>query len=275
MSIYNKLPISLVMVVYNEEKLIERALKSAYDLVDEIIIVHDGHCSDKTLEIAKKYTSNIFIKDHTGESESHRVFTYEKAKNDWILQLDGDEFLSIELRKNISSLINVTNRIYLFSWPVWHKNKAYYWDYKAALFRKSEIYFIGSPHEYPKPINKSVNYFHTDFRLMHEPLYDNLTWNCFKTKWNHWAIQHAKFFNKDFKKIPKWNYLNNDWELKTRLRLNHPIILGIVCGFFFSILFHIKFFIGKKNIYYLKQGLYSGLYQVLIWYYYIIYKNSK
>ena len=51
-----KLSVSVVMVIYNEEKLFERAIGSFYDLVDEIIIVHDGKCIDQSLEIARKYT---------------------------------------------------------------------------------------------------------------------------------------------------------------------------------------------------------------------------
>ena len=43
-----KLPITLVMCVYNEEKIIEKALKSTIDYVSEIVVVHDGPCSDKT-----------------------------------------------------------------------------------------------------------------------------------------------------------------------------------------------------------------------------------
>ena len=41
--------ISACLVVHNEEKLIGRCLESIKNLVDEIIVVHDGPCQDKTL----------------------------------------------------------------------------------------------------------------------------------------------------------------------------------------------------------------------------------
>ncbi len=81
--------ISVCLVVYNEEKIIERCLRSIQAVADEIILVHDGECSDNTLEIAKKYTDKIFIRPHTGDSSLHRVFTYNKAQGQWIFQIDA------------------------------------------------------------------------------------------------------------------------------------------------------------------------------------------
>ena len=50
---------SVYAIVMNEEKHIERMLKSVADF-DEIIIVDSGS-TDKTLEIAKKYTDKIYF----------------------------------------------------------------------------------------------------------------------------------------------------------------------------------------------------------------------
>ena len=47
--------ISLCMIVKNEEKVLGRCLDSIVDLMDEIIIVDTGS-TDRTKEIAKKYT---------------------------------------------------------------------------------------------------------------------------------------------------------------------------------------------------------------------------
>ena len=48
----NKLPLSAIILTYNEEKNIEYCLKSVHGLADEIFIVDSGS-KDKTLEIAK------------------------------------------------------------------------------------------------------------------------------------------------------------------------------------------------------------------------------
>lgn len=44
--------ISACLVVRNEEAVIERCLESLAGVVDEIVLVHDGECEDRTLEIA-------------------------------------------------------------------------------------------------------------------------------------------------------------------------------------------------------------------------------
>ena len=51
--------ISLCMIVKNEEKILARCLDSIADLVDEIIIVDTGS-TDRTREIAARYTDKIF-----------------------------------------------------------------------------------------------------------------------------------------------------------------------------------------------------------------------
>jgi Glycosyltransferases involved in cell wall biogenesis len=66
--------ISACIVVYNEEKVIKRCLDSIKNVVDEIILVHDGPCKDRTLEIAKRYTNKIFIRPHVGMMESTSCF---------------------------------------------------------------------------------------------------------------------------------------------------------------------------------------------------------
>jgi glycosyltransferase involved in cell wall biosynthesis len=54
-----KLPISAVILTYNEEKNIEICLKSICEWISEIFIVDSGS-TDKTIEIAKKYTDKIY-----------------------------------------------------------------------------------------------------------------------------------------------------------------------------------------------------------------------
>ena len=88
-------PISIIIMSYNEEAIIEDCLKAATRASDDIVIVDSGS-TDQTLAIAKKYTDRIFYQkmDTYGTQKN---FGAEQAKNDWVFALDCDEILNEEL----------------------------------------------------------------------------------------------------------------------------------------------------------------------------------
>ncbi|MCM3493469.1 glycosyltransferase [Paenibacillus lactis] len=87
-----KQTISLCMIVKNEERCIERCLTSVKDIVDEIIIVDTGS-NDNTIEIAKKFTDQIFSIEWNGDFAEARNHALKYATGDYILSLDADEWL--------------------------------------------------------------------------------------------------------------------------------------------------------------------------------------
>lgn len=261
-----KLPVSAVMVIYNEEALIERAILSCADIVDEIIIIHDGKCEDGSLEIAGKYTEKIFELPRVGQAERHRPFSYEQAKNDWVLQLDADEYLSEELRGNLEKFISSGADIFDVSWSTVHKNKHNFWYHKRILFRKSKVYFIGASHEGVKPIRKNVRTEMTKSVLYHEPLYDNSSFFTFQKKWKKWAKIHAGQLLENFGDIPKWNCDLDDWEYIQKIRIEHPIVLGMLAGPLCHSLFSLKNFAKHRKLILLKFGLLSFMYHLNLYY---------
>lgn len=83
--------ISAVLIVKDEEKVLERCLKSL-DLVDDIVILDTGS-TDRTLEIAKDFTSQVYQAPkmepfHFGDA---RNLAQKNAKQDWVLTIDADE----------------------------------------------------------------------------------------------------------------------------------------------------------------------------------------
>lgn len=94
---------SVYAIVMNEEKHIERMLKSVADF-DEIIIVDSGS-TDKTLEIAKKYTDKIYFHKWQGEG-FQKNYAFNLCKNDWVLNLDADEEIEPALKIEIGNFIN-------------------------------------------------------------------------------------------------------------------------------------------------------------------------
>ncbi|MEK7159983.1 MAG: glycosyltransferase family 2 protein [Patescibacteria group bacterium] len=136
----NKL--TAVVMVFNEEKNIERCLKSL-KFADEIVVVDNGS-SDKTIDLVKKYTKNIFTqKNNPGEIDLLKNFGFEKAKNDWILSVDADEEVSPELKDEILKVLKPQST----SHEPRAKINGYYIPRKNIIFGK----FIEHSGWYPDP----------------------------------------------------------------------------------------------------------------------------
>ena len=101
-----KSSISVIILTYNEEIHIERLLKNIGDWADEVFIV-DSYSVDRTLEIAKKYGAAII--QHPFENQAQQfnwALDNLEIRNDWILRLDADEYLTKELKEEISFYLN-------------------------------------------------------------------------------------------------------------------------------------------------------------------------
>ena len=86
------LPISVCIIGKNEEKFLEGCLQhlSVYDW--EIIFVDTGS-TDRTKEIAFKYTKNVYDFEWINDFSAARNFAASKATRDWILAIDCDEYV--------------------------------------------------------------------------------------------------------------------------------------------------------------------------------------
>lgn len=100
-----KQTLSVTLATFNEEAYIGKCLSCIKDLASEIIIV-DGSSTDKTAQIAKTFTDKVFKTTNKPNFHINKHMANKKAKGDWILQLDADEFVTPELKKEIKSLLS-------------------------------------------------------------------------------------------------------------------------------------------------------------------------
>lgn len=84
--------LSLCMIVKNEEACLSRCLDSAAGAADEIIIVDTGS-SDRTVEIAKKYTDKVYSFEWIDDFSAARNFSFSKASMDYCMWLDADDVI--------------------------------------------------------------------------------------------------------------------------------------------------------------------------------------
>jgi len=256
-----RLPISAVMVVHDEEAMIERALLSFADLVDDIVIVHDGPCSDRTLEIARRYTDKVIVTaERAGTAEVHRPFSYGQAAHDWVLEVDADEYLSPELRRALPDLIRSGADIVTPAWPTIQDGRRHARGDKRALFRRSRVYRIGATHEFVKPIDASVVERYADEALLHEPAYDDFSWRAFRGKWRRRISCHLPLLLADFGRLTKWNYAGDDWDRPTDLQLRHPVLVGMVATGLFHWWWGLKRAVRYRSWFFVKYAFFTSLY---------------
>ena len=138
-----KVPLSVVVLTKNEESNIGDCLKSV-EWADEIIIV-DDFSTDKTPQIASGYTDKIYKRKMENEG-IHRNWAYSLAANEWVLSLDADELVTLELKKEIERLLNGNVDFSAFSVPLrnyignhWVRHGGWYPAGKVRLFKKNEF----------------------------------------------------------------------------------------------------------------------------------------
>ena len=105
--------ISACMIVKNEEELLPQCLDSVKDYVDEVIIVDTGS-TDRTVEIAKKYTDKVYFHPWQNSFSEARNHYLKYAIGDWIFQIDADEELFAEDGLKLRNTVNEGGADYYF-----------------------------------------------------------------------------------------------------------------------------------------------------------------
>lgn len=90
--------LSICMIVKDEEKNIERCLKSLTPLINsciaEVIVVDTGS-TDKTVDIASKYTENIYFHPWQGSFSEARNHSISLARGEYIFIVDADNEIEV------------------------------------------------------------------------------------------------------------------------------------------------------------------------------------
>lgn len=203
--------ISACLVVYNEEGNIRCCLESLRGAVDEIIVVHDGECQDKTLAICEEYGAKIFIRSHAGIMEAYLVFAIEQASGDWLLRIDADEFLTDDLKNNLRHLVAAAaaNHIsaYSFRWRNHHRDGSFFGQgSKPILFKKTDLYWLSLPHFSWQTRGRRES---SAYILGHRP--KDYTSAAYWASQKKWAKIQAAYILKDFKELDSFQAEEADW----------------------------------------------------------------
>ena len=96
-------PVTCTIIAKNEVDRIARAIESVRGLVDEILIIDSGS-TDGTQALAESLGARVVFNEWVGYGQQKR-FAEDQARNDWILNLDADEWLSDQLRAELFGLL--------------------------------------------------------------------------------------------------------------------------------------------------------------------------
>jgi glycosyltransferase involved in cell wall biosynthesis len=144
--------LTAILIAYNEELDLPRALASLQGIAGEIVLVDSGS-TDRTCEIAREAGARVYSRKLDSFADQKNYAT-SLASNDWILSMDCDQELSPELRsslqawkqqapeKNAYEIVQLSN--YLGGWI---RHSGWYPEWKTLLFRRDMGKFIGAVHE--------------------------------------------------------------------------------------------------------------------------------
>jgi glycosyltransferase involved in cell wall biosynthesis len=150
--------ISVCIICFNEEDNIRRCLDSVKWVKEQggEIVVVDSFSTDKTVEIAKEYTEQVFQNKWPG-FVNQKNYALSLAQNDWVLCIDADEEISDALRKEIiaewkagsyKTMDTYLVKRHTFYLGRWINYGGWYPDYKIRLFRRSKACWGGrDPHD--------------------------------------------------------------------------------------------------------------------------------
>ena len=97
--------LSVAIITFNEERIIEKNLNAVHDLADEIIIV-DSFSTDSTKEICLKFPKVKFIQQKFLGFGKQKNLAIEQCQSEWILFLDSDEIPNEELIDSIRRIVS-------------------------------------------------------------------------------------------------------------------------------------------------------------------------
>lgn len=147
--------ISVVLNTLNEERNIERAMKSV-SWADEIIVC-DMYSDDNTPVIAKKLGAVVILHKRIGFVEPARNFAISRASHEWVLILDADEEIPDSLADKLKEIVSKEGVVTHIEIPrknlifgKWMKASMWWPDYNIRFFKKDSVTWGNKIHSKPK-----------------------------------------------------------------------------------------------------------------------------
>ena len=209
--------LSVTIITKNEEKNIGRCLESL-KWADEIVVV-DTKSSDRTIEICRQYTDQIFSETWHGYGKQKNICA-AYAKNNWVLNIDSDEVVTLESAEEILKVLKEGPKHPVYHFPRknffggrWVRFGGWYPDRILRLYDKEKVAFSESQvHEKLMPEENAgslkealLHYSYTDCEdyIRRQDRYSTLyakekIADGFRANWTHLYLRPPLNFFKNF-----------------------------------------------------------------------------
>lgn len=104
------LKISACYIVKNEAENLAKSIKSLKNQVNEIVVVDTGS-TDNTIVVARKLGAKVYSFPWQDDFSKARNFALSKAKGDWLVLLDADEYFTYKTAGNIRQVIHRAKQV--------------------------------------------------------------------------------------------------------------------------------------------------------------------
>ena len=209
--------LSVTIITKNEEKNIGRCLESL-KWVDEIVVV-DTESSDRTVEICKQYTDQVFSETWHGYGKQKNICA-SHTRNRWVLNIDSDEVVTPESAEEIQKVLREGPQHSVYHLPrtnyfgdYWVRFGGWYPDRILRLYDKEKVAFSETQvHERLTPdenagtlINALVHYSYLDEEdyIQRQDRYSTLyakekMATGFRANWTHVYLRPPFIFFKNY-----------------------------------------------------------------------------
>lgn len=227
-----KLPLSALIITYNEENHIASVMKDL-EFTDEIIVV-DSFSTDQTPQLVHGFEKAKFIQHKFVDYTSQRNFAIDSAKNPWILFLDADERLTDELKDEIIETIQKKDA------------KSAYLFYRTFIFEDRKLRFSGWQTDKIFRLFQKDKARYTTERLVHEKLTVNGAIGKLKNKLIHFSYTDYQSYKN--KMVSYGKFKAKEEYLKGVNPNFYHFYLHPAYKFMYQFLIRLGFLDGKKGV---------------------------
>ena len=141
-----------IILTKNEEKDIEGAIQSAWQCSDEVLVVDSGS-TDRTVELAKFNDARVVYRAWDNDFAAQRNFALTQTDAKWVLYLDADERMDLQLTDEINKIVASSAPADLqesSGAPVASPANKTGLKWVTRLFPRQSVTWVGKVHEHPE-----------------------------------------------------------------------------------------------------------------------------